>query len=138
MTTTFNAFLYSFGVHKNWGCFSDWSDIAYSFLVGEDGNVYEGRGWDRQGAHTKHYNKISLAASMIGDYMKRIPNVAALKAVKVLIKCGASKRKLSSTYSLFGHRDVGNTTCPGDALYNNLKTWLNFHKHKPMFYAPMK
>jgi hypothetical protein len=27
-------------------------DIGYSFLIGGDGNVYEGRGWDRVGSHT--------------------------------------------------------------------------------------
>ncbi len=27
-------------------------DIGYNFLIGGDGNVYEGRGWDRQGSHT--------------------------------------------------------------------------------------
>lgn len=30
-----------------------WDDIGYNFLVGGDGSVYEGRGWDKQGAHTK-------------------------------------------------------------------------------------
>lgn len=31
----------------------NWDDIGYNFLVGGDGNVYEGRGWLKQGAHTK-------------------------------------------------------------------------------------
>lgn len=31
----------------------NWDDIAYNFLVGGDGAVYEGRGWHKQGAHTK-------------------------------------------------------------------------------------
>lgn len=31
----------------------NWDDIGYNFLVGGDGEVYEGRGWDKQGAHTK-------------------------------------------------------------------------------------
>jgi hypothetical protein len=34
-----------------------WSDIGYSFVVGEDGNVYEARGWDKVGAHTHNYNR---------------------------------------------------------------------------------
>jgi hypothetical protein len=33
-----------------------WADIGYSFGVGEDGRIYEGRGWDRVGAHTSGYN----------------------------------------------------------------------------------
>lgn len=37
-----------------------WWDIGYSFMVGEDGNVYEGRGWDQVGAHTYGYNTVGL------------------------------------------------------------------------------
>ena len=33
-----------------------WADIGYHFLVGENGKVYEGRGWDRQGAHSPGFN----------------------------------------------------------------------------------
>lgn len=38
----------------------EWDDIAYSFLVGEDGLVYEGRGWDTVGSHAPWYNFRSL------------------------------------------------------------------------------
>lgn len=31
----------------------NYSDIAYNFLIGGDGNAYVGRDWDKQGAHTK-------------------------------------------------------------------------------------
>lgn len=31
----------------------NFSDIGYNFLVGGDGSAYEGRGWNKQGAHTK-------------------------------------------------------------------------------------
>ena len=37
-------------------CSQGWSDIGYSFLIGGDGRVYEGRGWGRVGAHTYGYN----------------------------------------------------------------------------------
>jgi hypothetical protein len=36
------------------------TDIGYSFVVGEDGNVYEARGWDAVGAHTYGYNDVGL------------------------------------------------------------------------------
>ena len=55
---------------------SGWWDIGYSFIVGEDGNVYEGRGWDMVGAHTKGYNSRGLG---MGNYLlttnKRIHSV---------------------------------------------------------------
>ena len=33
-----------------------WCDVGYSFLIGGDGKVYEGRGWDEIGAHTFGFN----------------------------------------------------------------------------------
>ena len=29
-----------------------WTDIGYSYLIGDDGNAYEGRGWEWVGSHT--------------------------------------------------------------------------------------
>jgi N-acetylmuramoyl-L-alanine amidase len=37
-----------------------WDDIGYNFLVGEDGNIYEGRGWTQTGAHCIGYNSKSI------------------------------------------------------------------------------
>lgn len=50
-----------------------WSDIGYNFLVGEDGNVYEGRGWAKTGAHTKGYNNKSIGICIIGNYDSEYP-----------------------------------------------------------------
>ena len=45
-----------------------WNDIGYNFLVGEDGNVYEGRGWNIVGAHAPTYNFNSIGICVIGDF----------------------------------------------------------------------
>lgn len=49
-----------------------WSDIGYNFIVGEDGNVYEGRGWGKQGAHSKNFNNKSIGICIIGDYTSKL------------------------------------------------------------------
>jgi len=103
-----------------------WSDIGYNFLVGEDGNAYEGRGWDRVGAHSPNYNSVALGVCVIGTYTSRNPNAAALSATQQLISCGISMGKLSSTYSLHGHRDGTCTECPGNTLYATIKTWPRY------------
>jgi len=69
------------------GC-TGWSDIGYSFLIGEDGRVYEGRGWDVVGAHTLNYNDIANGFCDMGDFTDRIPNELALNATKSIISCG--------------------------------------------------
>lgn len=39
-----------------------------SFLIGNDGNVYEGAGWNKVGAHTLGYNRKSIGIAFIGDF----------------------------------------------------------------------
>lgn len=103
-----------------------WPDIGYSFVVGEDGNAYEARGWDEVGAHTLGYNSVGLAICVIGDFTNHVPNDAALNTVKKLIECGANNHKLTSPYTLRGHRDMGQTSCPGTKLYELIKTWPHY------------
>ncbi|XP_049860300.1 peptidoglycan-recognition protein SC2-like [Schistocerca gregaria] len=97
-----------------------WDDIGYSFVVGEDGNAYEGRGWDAKGAHAPGYNQQSIGICIIGEFSERLPNDAALQALQQLMWCGVSLGELRPGFEVLGHRQARNTTCPGDALYG----WL--------------
>lgn len=63
-----------------------WDDIGYNFLIGCDGNVYEGRGWGVEGSHTFKYNKLSIGISFIGCFMRKLPTPRALEACKNLLK----------------------------------------------------
>lgn len=40
---------------------------AHSFLVGDDGRVYEGVGWNVQGTHTPGYSNASLGLAFFGS-----------------------------------------------------------------------
>ncbi|PVD20600.1 hypothetical protein C0Q70_18756 [Pomacea canaliculata] len=103
-----------------------WSDIGYSFIVGEDGNVYMGRGWTEIGAHTLNFNSVGIGICIIGDFTSRVPNDAALNAVKHLISCGLSNGHIRASYTLKGHRDVGQTECPGTKLYELIHSWPHY------------
>nr|AXE15817.1 peptidoglycan recognition protein 2 [Archivesica packardana] len=114
-----------------------WDDIGYNFLVGEDGNVYEGRGWTHVGAQVKGYNSKSFGTSIIGNYMKILPNVKALSALKSLLECGVELGNISPKYRLYGHRDAGHTTdCPGDVLYSEIRRWPHY-SHEPPQHASL-
>ncbi|KAG0438997.1 hypothetical protein HPB47_016792, partial [Ixodes persulcatus] len=65
-----------------------WNDIAFSFLIGGDGSVYEGCGWRRVGAHTFRYDDTSLSFGFIGTYSKKVPNSVMLRTAKRLIQYG--------------------------------------------------
>ncbi|XP_062620919.1 peptidoglycan recognition protein 1-like [Saccostrea cucullata] len=105
-----------------------WSDIAYNFLIGEDGNVYEGRGWGKEGAHTLGHNKESIGICFIGNFEKRLPNQRALKAAKDLIRRGVEEGKIPTDFILKGHRDLRpNFLSPGECLYQGLQKWTFNH-----------
>ncbi|XP_013870469.1 peptidoglycan recognition protein 5 [Austrofundulus limnaeus] len=95
----------------------DFDDIGYNFLVGGDGLVFEGRGWGVVGAHTKGHNRDTLGIAFMGNYTNDTPSKDALQSVKQLLISGVSLGFLQPQFVLFGHRDLGNTICPGENLY---------------------
>ncbi|KAL2100945.1 hypothetical protein ACEWY4_002706 [Coilia grayii] len=104
-----------------------WDDIGYSFVAGSDGYIYEGRGWHWQGAHTKGHNSKGYGVSIIGDYMDRLPPRRTLRLVKDnLASCAVLGARLVQDYVVHGHRQVVNTSCPGDALYANVQNWDHY------------
>lgn len=103
-----------------------WCDIGYNFLIGEDGVVYEGRGWTTIGAHATPVNPISIGIAFFGSFTSRVPNNAALNAAKQLIACGVAKNFIKRNYVLKGHRNVMSTSCPGNRLYNLITGWPHF------------
>ncbi|PVD29398.1 hypothetical protein C0Q70_08649 [Pomacea canaliculata] len=44
----------------------------------------------------------------------------------VTSECGLANGKINPNYTLKGHRDVGDTDCPGTALYNLIHTWPHY------------
>ncbi|GAB0098253.1 Peptidoglycan recognition protein [Sergentomyia squamirostris] len=100
-----------------------WNDIGYNFLVGGDGSAYEGRGWDKVGAHTLGFNQDSICIAFIGTFTKVTPPDRQLLAAQKLIERGIEIGKLSKDYRLYGHRQLIPTESPGVTLYNIIKTW---------------
>ncbi|CAH1798702.1 unnamed protein product [Owenia fusiformis] len=107
-----------------------YSDVGYSFLVGEDGMAYEGRGFTTVGAHTRGYNSRAIAISVMGNFMRRTANAGAQRAIQDVIACGISRGFVRSNYELFGHRNGGCTACPGDQLYNTITRWPRFSRRR--------
>ncbi|BAU97250.1 hypothetical protein N24_2988 [Corynebacterium suranareeae] len=121
-----------------------WCDIGYQSLVDKFGNIYEGRAGGMtkavQGAHAGGFNQNTWAISMMGDYSSITPSDATINAVGELAGWRAKVAGFDPTGSdthysegtsysrygygqrvtlpnIFAHRDVGLTSCPGDAGY---------------------
>ncbi|QUR70011.1 cold-shock protein [Mycobacterium spongiae] len=121
-----------------------WCDIAYNALVDKYGQVFEGSsgGLTRpvEGFHTGGFNRDTWGVAMIGNFDDEPPTPIQIRTVGRLLgwRLGMddvnpeSKVDLESTGStyttvpggaiaelptIFTHRDVGNTDCPGNAAY---------------------
>ena len=99
-----------------------WGDVGYSWLVDDLGNVYEGRGWNRTGAHTYGFNSKGYAACWLGDSTNDVPTPAALGAIVEVILAGIRDGHLIAAPTIVAHRDRVATACCGDQLYNLLPT----------------
>lgn len=95
------------------------ADISYSWLVDVRGNLIEGRGWRRQGAHTRGYNSTSHAICLIGNFESSRPPTAMLRGAAQLV---AEHGRYGPDRITHGHRDVGQTSCPGRYAYAQIST----------------
>ena len=91
-----------------------WADLGYNFLIAPDGTIFEGRGWGLVGAHARGHNSASIGLAYVGDGRLEVP-VEAQRAIVWL--AGEADRRFGSLRRV-GHRDVGSTVCPGDALHS--------------------
>ncbi|XP_052214507.1 peptidoglycan-recognition protein SC2-like isoform X2 [Dreissena polymorpha] len=103
-----------------------WADIGYNFVIGQDGKVYMGRGWDRVGAHTLGWNNKSISFAFTGNFTETLPTDDALNALEAALVLGVKLGKLTPDFKLHGHRDARpETKSPGQKLYNQICK----HKH---------
>lgn len=49
-----------------------------------------------------------------------------LQAAQDLIAYAVEQGHLERNYTIYGHRQVRDTTCPGEALFNEIQKWPHF------------
>lgn len=110
-----------------------WGDIGYNYLVDFLGNVYEGRigGETAVGGHAEGYNTGSCGICLMGRFFdaditpemhNAIVWITAWAARDLDPVGSAAFHDIPSLPTICGHRDVNNTTCPGDEFYAHLET----------------
>jgi uncharacterized protein with LGFP repeats len=121
-----------------------WCDIAYNALVDKYGQVFEGSAGGLtkavEGFHTGGFNRNTWGVAMIGNFDDVPPTPLQLRSLGRLLgwrlgmdgvdpKGTVELESAGSHYTtfpagaiaklptIFTHRDVGNTDCPGNAAY---------------------
>ena len=118
-----------------------WTDIGYNYIVDKNGNFFQGRhnpnitNSDVQGAHAGSSNSSSIGINFPGNADVTIATTAQLDKVEHLLAWWFDFKGLNPlSSSLFqtqafgiqtkpricGHRDIGQTACPGNDLYSKI------------------
>ena len=91
-----------------------WADVAYHFLVGKSGRVFEGRALNVRGTHVEGYNTGSVGVVFLGRFDREAPTAEQIEAGRQLIDWLALRLELTH---LAGHFEFNPTTvCPGRYL----------------------
>lgn len=90
-----------------------WGGIGYNWLAFQSGNIYEGRGWGRTGAHTVGRNSSSYGICLVIDGTENRPTAALLEAVNAIIAEGVRLGHLSAAHVRKPHDAFQQKDCPG-------------------------
>ncbi|MDP9370764.1 MAG: SH3 domain-containing protein, partial [Chloroflexota bacterium] len=110
-----------------------WGDIGYNYLVDRFGNIYEGRagGQNVIGGHAYQFAIGSSGVGTIGNFaLQDVSAEAQAGIVAITAWVGRDLDPLGTSDfheapdlpTIYGHRDVNQSTCPGDLLYDDLPT----------------
>lgn len=112
--------------------FAKLDDIAFNFLIGGDGNVYTGRGWNAKGAHTDGYDTGTLGVAFMGTFRRSLPKDIQVTAFNKLVKTGVEINKISANYTLVNHCQLRTDGYSDLALATNMTSWPHFDSSFPI------
>lgn len=105
---------------QSWHQSLGWPDLAYHFIIGRDGSVYEGRPYYAVGDTATDYDPTGHFLIVVeGNFDEIDPNPAQIEMLTQMVAWGSMQFD-APLVSVAGHRDHAATSCPGDALYSLL------------------
>jgi len=96
-----------------------WTDVGYNFMVDPAARqAAVGRGAKHVGAHVSGHNDGSVGIAVLGNFQNQHPVPDTLPGdLAGLIWFLRDKQLVTADCTVKGHRDDGQTACPGDDLY---------------------
>lgn len=106
-------------------------DIPHNFLIGGDGRIYEGRGFNFEGQHTANldatdYNNIGIDIAFIGNYQDNPPSSDQLDILKRFIEFYVEQKIIAEDYKIFLQDELIDQNVKADALKEVIKNYDNF------------
>lgn len=99
----------------------DYSGIGYHFVIRKDGTLEIGRPEYAIGAHAYGHNYYTLGICLSGDFQHNQPTQAQIQTCAELISELCADYQIPiDRHHIFGHRQLNDTDCPGDFLYDQI------------------
>jgi hypothetical protein len=99
----------------------NWFDVPYHFIIDIDGSILEARDYHYMGdTNTRYDPRGHFLINCYGDYSKAEPNKQQLESIAKLMAWAAAEYKIDPL-KIYGHRDLAQTSCPGDNLYKYIE-----------------
>ncbi len=99
----------------------NWFDVPYHFIIDIDGSILEARDYHYMGdTNTRYDPRGHFLINCYGNYNKAEPNEKQLKSIAELMAWAAAEFHIDPI-KIYGHRDLADTSCPGDNLYKYIQ-----------------
>lgn len=95
-----------------------WAAIGYHFVIERNGTIIQANPLTAISNHTAGQNSRSIGICLSGDFTRQKPSYQQLNSLKKLI--AHLRRQFPQQLQVAGHRDHGQTSCPGHHLYQQL------------------
>ena len=89
--------------------------IGYHYLIGLNGEVWEGRPIEKAGAHTECYNSSSIGIAYVGGMDKEMKNPKDTRTQAQKDSLAKLLKELVIKFpnaEIYGHRDFAKKACP--------------------------
>ena len=89
--------------------------IGYHYLIGINGEVWEGRPIEKAGAHTEGYNSSSIGVAYVGGMDKDMKNPKDTRTQAQKDSLASLLKELVIKFpkaKIYGHRDFAKKACP--------------------------
>lgn len=106
-------------------------DIPWNFLIGNDGNVYEGRGFNFEGEHTQNqhgstFNDIGICIAFVGNFRITGLNQQMNDTFNKFVEFALIKEILTDEYAILIQGELIEMVSPAIALFDQIKIMKNW------------
>lgn len=114
-------------------------DIPWNFLIGDDGLVYEGRGFRFQGeilsenSHISSFDDVGILIAFIGNFSIRTLSSQQVNALDTFLEYAFRRDVLIDSFKLLLQDQLVETSVPADGLLDFLHSRQEFRECKKRY-----